>query len=102
MRYCPDLIPYGAFEGLEHGAAGFGYLRKCAPDTKPLACWGRVSSVDRGLVRFDLGSAGTTADRIVIATLEYDLVTTWDDPSVAGNCPDDIPCFDLDRERAVV
>lgn len=88
--YCPDLIPYGAFEGLKHGTAGVGYSRHYDPGTDPLACWWWVSSVDRGLVRFDLGLAGTTADRIVSATLEYDLVTTWDDPSVADNCPDDI------------
>lgn len=84
--YCGDLVPHGAFEGLEHGAVSVGYYRNHDPGTEPLPCWWWVASVDRGLVRFDLASLATTASQIVGATLEYDLDTT----SPANNCPDDI------------
>lgn len=85
--YCMSLVPYGGFEGLKHGAANIGYYRNYDDGTDPLPCWWWVSSVDRGLVRFDLGAnLGVPADRVVDATLEYDLHTT----ATADNCPDHI------------
>lgn len=88
--YCGDLVPHGAFEGLEHGAVSVGYYRNHDPGTEPFPCWWWVASVDRGLVRYDLASLAATASQIVGATLEYDLDTNWDHPSVANNCPNDI------------
>jgi hypothetical protein len=88
--YCLDLIPYGASQGLKYGTASVGYHRNYDPGTEPFPCWWWVSSVDRGLVRFDLALLGAPADRITGATLEYDLTTKWDDPSKADNCSYDI------------
>ncbi|MBP7937831.1 MAG: hypothetical protein KA354_24590 [Phycisphaerae bacterium] len=88
--YCTDLIPYGAFEGLEFGAARVGYDRHHDPGTEPLPCWWWVSSVDRGLVRFDLALLGVTGDQITDATLEYDLETTYSVAGTATNCPNSI------------
>lgn len=88
--YCLDLIPYGASEGLKYGTARVGYNRNHDPGTEPFPCWWWVSSVDRGLVRFDLALLGVPADKIVDATLEYDLQTTYSVPNTATNCPNDI------------
>jgi hypothetical protein len=88
--YCGYPLPYGTFEGLAPGTASVGYFRNYDSGSEPFACWWWVSSVDRGLVRFDLALLGAPAEQITSATLEYDLKTKYVNPGEATNCPENI------------